>query len=217
MHILGNPVRVAVASPHALTREGLTSLLAGNDGRLSVVAVAAALTGSEQLHGADVLVYDLAATTDLASAELSALAPGPTPVVGLEVPGRGDLTEAALALGVVDVLPRSVSSEELVAAVERAAGGAVVTAASYRAAKRAAIHAGHGLTAREASILALVAAGLSNLEIAEELYLSINSVKTYIRTAYRRIGVRSRSEAVLWAVRHGLAEPDPRGTTEAAP
>jgi DNA-binding NarL/FixJ family response regulator len=51
---------------------------------------------------------------------------------------------------------------------------------------------------------------MSNHEIAEHLYLSVNSVKTYIRTAYRRIGVRSRSEAVLWVLRHNLAEADPR-------
>ena len=63
---------------------------------------------------------------------------------------------------------------------------------------------------------ALVAAGLSNKEIAEQLYLSINSIKTYIRSAYRRIGAASRSEAVLWALRHGLAEPDPRKSDDPA-
>jgi DNA-binding CsgD family transcriptional regulator len=60
------------------------------------------------------------------------------------------------------------------------------------------------LTPREAEILALIAQGLSNQQIAERAYLSINSVKTYIRTAYRRIGVTSRSQAVLWAVDNGF-------------
>ena len=65
----------------------------------------------------------------------------------------------------------------------------------------------HGLTAREAEIIALITQGLSNQEIAERSYLSINSVKTYIRTAYRKIGVTRRSQAVLWGIKHGF-QPD---------
>ena len=64
-----------------------------------------------------------------------------------------------------------------------------------------------GLTAREAEIIALITQGLSNQEIAERSYLSINSVKTYIRTAYRKIGVERRAQAVLWGIKHGF-EPD---------
>ena len=64
-----------------------------------------------------------------------------------------------------------------------------------------------GLTVREAEVLALITQGLSNAELADRTHLSINSVKTYIRSAYRRIGVRSRTEAVLWGVEHGF-RPD---------
>jgi DNA-binding NarL/FixJ family response regulator len=64
-----------------------------------------------------------------------------------------------------------------------------------------------GLSAREAEIIALITQGLSNQDIAERSYLSINSVKTYIRTAYRKMGVASRSQAVLWGVRNGF-QPD---------
>ena len=64
-----------------------------------------------------------------------------------------------------------------------------------------------GLTEREAEVLALITQGLSNQEIAERSYLSINSVKTYIRTAYRKIGVTRRSQAVVWGMKHGF-EPD---------
>jgi hypothetical protein len=46
--------------------------------------------------------------------------------------------------------------------------------------------------------------GLSNQEIAEAIFLSINSVKTYIRTAYRKIGVTRRQLAVIWALQHGF-------------
>jgi len=78
-----------------------------------------------------------------------------------------------------------------------------------------------GLTARESEIIALVTNGLSNNEIAERTYLSINSVKTYIRSAYRTMGVTNRSRAILWGIDHGMAptrmrvllptRPDDRG------
>ena len=76
-----------------------------------------------------------------------------------------------------------------------------------------------GLSAREAEVLALITQGLSNQEIAERTYLSINSVKTYIRTAYRKIGVTRRAQAVAWGMRHGF-EPRPgpqRGLSVVAP
>lgn len=63
----------------------------------------------------------------------------------------------------------------------------------------------HGLTPRESEIVSLVTSGLSNNEIAERTYLSINSVKSYIRSAYRTMGVTSRSQAVLWGIDHGMA------------
>jgi len=61
------------------------------------------------------------------------------------------------------------------------------------------------LTARERETLAHIATGKSNDEIARQMRISLNSVKSYIRSAYRKTGVQSRSQAVLWAVSHGLA------------
>ena len=60
--------------------------------------------------------------------------------------------------------------------------------------------ANRGLTERESEILALITQGKSNAEVAELTYLSMNSIKSYIRTAYRKIGVSSRTQAVLWGV-----------------
>lgn len=62
------------------------------------------------------------------------------------------------------------------------------------------------LSPRESQVLALVGRGLTNIEIGEQLDLSINSVKTYIRSAYRKVGVNRRSQAVSWCLQHGLAE-----------
>ncbi|MDP3892306.1 response regulator transcription factor, partial [Nocardioides sp.] len=66
------------------------------------------------------------------------------------------------------------------------------------------------LSPREAEVLALIAKGMSNKEIAQTVFLSVNSVKTYIRTAYRKIGVHRRGQAVVWAHEHGFAPLAPR-------
>ena len=59
------------------------------------------------------------------------------------------------------------------------------------------------LTRREVEVLTLIARGRSNAEIAALLHLSENTVKSYVRQLYRRIGVTSRTQAVLWASRNG--------------
>ena len=66
---------------------------------------------------------------------------------------------------------------------------------------------GEGLSDRESEILALITQGKSNAEVAKLTYLSPNTVKSYIRSIYRKIGVGSRTQAVLWGVDHGFT-PD---------
>lgn len=68
--------------------------------------------------------------------------------------------------------------------------------------------AGPRLSPRESQVLTLVGQGLTNIEIGERLGLSINSVKTYIRSGYRKIGVNRRSQAVSWCLQHGLIGGD---------
>ena len=55
--------------------------------------------------------------------------------------------------------------------------------------------------------IALITQGLSNQAIADRAFLSINSVKSYIRSSYRKMGVTSRSQAVLWEIENGF-RPD---------
>lgn len=72
------------------------------------------------------------------------------------------------------------------------------------------------LTPREEQILVLVTAGLTNSEIAEHLVLSINSIKTYVRQAYRKIGATRRAQAVAWGLQHGLGREQDAPETEPA-
>jgi DNA-binding NarL/FixJ family response regulator len=66
---------------------------------------------------------------------------------------------------------------------------------------------GEGLSDGESEILALVRQGKSNAKVAALTYLSPNTVKSFIRTTYRKIEVDSRTQAVLWGVNHGFT-PD---------
>lgn len=65
----------------------------------------------------------------------------------------------------------------------------------------------HGLSNRESEVLALITQGMSNGEICERTYLSPNTLKSYIRNLYRKLGVTRRSQAVLWGIENGF-RPD---------
>lgn len=117
------------------------------------------------------------------------------------------LIDTALRLGAAGYLSKTLTASDLVAAIERIDGGEVVV--SERPTRRNSSTSNwpgrsDGLTEREAEIMALITQGKTNVEIAELTYLSINSIKSHIRHAYRKAGVTSRTQAVLWGVDHGL-------------
>jgi two-component system, NarL family, response regulator LiaR len=202
---VGPALRVAVFSQHQLTRSGLTHLLAHDSSRALLVE---GPTGAGHLGRCDVVVFDLlgdpARHLGPVPDDLAVLLGERVPVIALTSYATSHLAETALAMGVADIVHPDVDAEGLLVTLERAGAGQTTTLAAYRGRHRDVRRAGINLTDRERVILELVATGLPNLDIAERLYLSINTVKTYIRTAYRKIGVTRRAEAVLWAVHHGL-------------
>ncbi|MDQ6936920.1 MAG: response regulator transcription factor, partial [Actinomycetota bacterium] len=106
---------------------------------------------------------------------------------------------------------KTLPARDLVAALEAVhAGQVIVSEAPGRARSAAGLDwpgRGEGLTDRESEILALITQGKSNAEVATLTFLSPNTVKSYIRTIYRKIDVASRTQAVLWGVNHGFT-PD---------
>jgi DNA-binding CsgD family transcriptional regulator len=112
------------------------------------------------------------------------------------------LLESALEGRLVGWIGPDLSPATIVDALERMARGEVVI--TTRTGTRQPRTDPDELTQRELDVLRLVARGHNNREISALLGLSPNTVKTYIRLAYRRIGVTSRSQAVLWAVGQGL-------------
>lgn len=155
------------------------------------------------VDGADVVLYDVLGVHRTNGADLEQLVRRSQSVIlAVSRDLRPDLRARAIAAGAHGWISMSVDSVELVAAVEAAVAGRDLPGQEDRLGKSV------GLTPREVEVLALITQGMSNQEIADRLFLSINSVKTYIRTAYAKIGVHTRSRAVAWCLHHGFAPPD---------
>ena len=188
----GRPTRVAVVSPQEVLARGLTAMLTQHPGR-SVVT---------EVEQAEVVLYDALGVHVGDGADLTRLVrPGGPTIVAISRDLRPDLRARALALGAHSWVSMSVRSAELADAVEAAAAGRDLPG------RVDSLGAEVSLTPREVEVLSLIAQGCSNLEVADRLYLSINSVKTYIRSAYAKIGATSRSRAVAWCLQNGFAPP----------
>jgi two-component system, NarL family, response regulator LiaR len=106
----------------------------------------------------------------------------------------------ALAAGARGFLWKGAGSEDLAAAVHTVANGQTVAPARPRPQTPEGMVE---LSTREAEVLDLICRGMSNLEIADQLFVSVNSVKTYVRQIYQKIGVARRAQAVAWGLAHG--------------
>jgi NarL family two-component system response regulator LiaR len=205
----GRPVRVALVNDYELVVVGVAALLAPFRERVEVVEIDSNLP---VLHDVDVILYDTFGQVQGRGVDVDSLVDGSAAkVVIYSWNLHGLLVEDSLEAGAAGYLSKGIEAEELVEAIERIhAGETLLPEGGGTATPRPESEwpgKEHGLTAREAEIIALITQGLSNQEIAERSYLSINSVKTYIRTAYRKIGVERRAQAVLWGIKHGF-EPD---------
>ena len=132
---------------------------------------------------------------------------------------KSELIEQAIAGGASGYLSKVLTGPAIVEALERIMRGeTVVLAGDFETSAGGAGDwpgRAEGLSPREAEVLALITQGLSNQEIAHRVYLSINSIKTYIRSAYRKIGVTSRTQAAIWGLEHGF-KPDSLRTIDPA-
>ena len=171
--------------------------------------------GSETVNGPaspDIILFDCY-PSGVHDGVLRALpappAAGGSRVVAYTWETRGELVTAALQHGYCGYLAKALPGRQLVEALERIGRGDRVVGVPALPADPAAVHVRWsreeaGLTPRELDVLDLIAAGQSNAEIAVSLHVSINSVKSYVRTSYRKIGATSRSQAVLWGIAQGL-------------
>ncbi len=192
------PVRLLVSGVPPLMGAGLRALLEPYDEQVELVV------GPCQAGPVDLVLVDLGHEASVAGRIYAASRHG-VPVLALLPVGDADGAADALRSGAAGTVWYSVGVEELLDTVSRVASGTALEEESP--ADRAASHELRvaGLSERESQVLDLIASGLSNDEIARRLYVSINTVKTYVRTSYRKIGVTTRSQAVSWRIRHGHA------------
>jgi DNA-binding NarL/FixJ family response regulator len=207
----GVPVRLAIVTHEDVVYRGLSSVVheMGSDVQLLGRTVDLAVD-----PGVDVVLYDVAGLTG-SSDELEWLVKEThAAVVAVARDLRPDLASHALEKGVDGAISMSADAREIIAVIEAAvardlAGDRTADALDYTT-NPTRLGSKEGLSPREVEVLSLITQGLANDDIARQLYLSINSVKTYIRSAYRKTGVTSRSQAIAWSVQHGFALDDSR-------
>jgi len=212
-------IRVVVADDQTAVREGLVLLLELLD---DVEVVGAAHDGEEAVqlvatHGADVVLMDLRMPRCdgiTATARIRAEHPGTQVVVLTTYAEEPDIL-AALKAGALGYLTKDAGRAQIAHAIRAAAAGQAVLDPDVQRRLVAAAAGGvpvgpgpapDGLTPREVEVLALIAGGLSNREIAGRLYLTEATVKSHINRLFAKTGVRDRAQAVQYAYRHGLAD-----------
>jgi DNA-binding NarL/FixJ family response regulator len=208
-------VRVVVADDQEIVRTGLTMIL---DAQPDIEVVGQAADGRRAVDLArrlrpDVCLFDIRmpvvdgieATRQLAGPDVDT----PLAVVVITTFDLDDYVYAALRAGAKGFLLKDAGTEMLTQAVHAAASGEALIAPSVTARLLAAF-ADTGpsgppaqpiepLTAREEQVLAAVAAGRTNTEIAGELYITLSTVKTHITSLMTKLGARNRVEIAIWA------------------
>ena len=209
------PLRLAIVDDYAVVIAGVASFLAAE--RIEVVETGAS---KPVISDVDIVLFDTFAQIQGEGIDLEDFVrDSGAKVVVYSWNLRPELIEQAIAAGARGYLSKVLTGPQVVAALERVMRGEIVILPgdSETSVEGAGDWPGRsaGLTPREAEILALITQGLTNQDIATRAFLSINSVKTYIRSAYRKINVTRRSQAVLWGVENGF-KPDTLRTLDPA-
>ena len=218
-------LRVVLADDEAMVRAGLRLLI---DGEPDLEVVGEAVDGEDAVRAVvaaqpDVALMDvrMPRLNGLdAAREVLADVPG-TQVVVLTTFDEDEVVDEALRRGVAGFLLKSSPPEAMLDAVRRAAAGqgvidpsvvpGVIRRLGHAPATRRRAPELDLLTPRETDVLRLVGLGLSNAEIAADLYLGETTVKTHLGRVLDKLGLRDRARAIAWAHRSGLLEDD--GTT----
>ncbi|CUR54487.1 two-component response regulator (YxjM) [metagenome] len=212
-------IRVVVADDQALVRSGFALILASEPG---IEVVAEAADGTEalaacRLHQPDVVLMDIRmpgmdgieATRHLTSAAQTS----GVRVLVLTTFGADEYVVAALRAGASGFVLKDTEPAELIRAVTVVAGGDALLSPAVTRQMIDRFTASDTpddllvlppLTAREHEVLAAVAAGLSNLEIADRLVVSYSTVKTHVSHLLTKLDARDRSQLVMLAHRAGL-------------
>ena len=206
------PIRVMLVDDHTVVRRGLRAVLSVSD---DMRLVGEADNGEEAVQlcerlQPDVILMDLlmpkmdgiAATKAIHERWPKVL------IIALTSFKEREYVEGVLKVGATSYLLKNISADELVSAIRRAVAG--LPSLSPEAAQvliqrvNEPAQSGSDLTEHERDILAMMAKGESNGEIAEHLFVSKSTVKFHVSSILSKLGVSSRTEAVFIAVKHHL-------------
>lgn len=217
---LSLPLTVIVADDHGLFRQGLVGLMSTRPDLVTVVGQAA--TGRQAVEMAKALEPDLVLMdismpdgTGLQATRAIRQELGNTAVVMLTASDEDDHLQEAVQLGAAGYLLKSLDSEELfdlIAGVARGEAAITRTMAArllkgLASSHDAPAHAEDMLTEREIEVLRLVAQGVSNPEIAQTLFITVNTVKTHLRNILDKLQLENRTQAATYAVQKGIVSP----------
>jgi DNA-binding NarL/FixJ family response regulator len=210
-------MKVVIADDQRVVREGLATIV-GSLPDFEVVGLAANGTEAVELveeYQPDVVLMDLRMPEmDGIEATASIRARFPDArVVVLTTYADDESVVAALSAGALGYLTKDAGRDDIRRALEAAAAGQAVLDPDVQARLVRAAHLSpgrsetlpDGLTDREGEVLALIAEGLSNAEIAARLFVGESTVKTHINRIFTKTQSRDRSQAAAYAHRHGLA------------
>ncbi|HWZ17835.1 MAG TPA: response regulator transcription factor [Ktedonobacteraceae bacterium] len=210
-------IRVLIADDHSVVREGLRMFL-GRDPELEVVGEAAdgveAVESARQLHP-DVVLMDLLMPVMDGIAAISIIRNElpETEVIALTSVLESAAVVGAVRAGAIGYLLKDTQAPELRRMIKAAAAGQVQLspqASAYLMREVRTPEKTEALTEREMEVLRLLVQGQSNKEIARALQIAEDTVKTHVKHILAKLGVQSRTQAVLGAIRLGLVSPEQR-------
>jgi DNA-binding NarL/FixJ family response regulator len=207
------PITVAVIDDYEVVARGVAHLLTSESDEFAVIELDSQVPVEQEV---DLALYDTFAQTQAGGPEVDQLVANPQvrKVVVYSWNIQQNLVDAALKQGVAGYVSKALGAQELAETLVRIHKGEIVVPETQE--EPSAVAGGEwpgqaeGLSARESEVIALITQGLSNDDIAAKTYLSINTVKSYIRTAYRKMGVANRSNAVRWGIEHGFLPDEER-------
>ena len=201
------PIRLALVDDYEVVLRGVAKMFEQYRDQIEVVEIDAREPVTTPV---DIALYDTFAQAEVDEGDVEALITNRYAhrVVVYTWAFAPELVDQAIDKGIDGYLSKTLQAADLVDALVRIHHGETVVSPTPSRSRTSSTHdwpgRAEGLTERESEVVALIVQGFSNKEVAAMMYLSPNSIKTYIRASYRKMGVSSRTQAVLWGIGHGF-------------